>query len=172
MKYSGQNSIRGLIELIKNKFDTKLDSTANAVSASKIEKPVTLSFTGGVAGSASFDGSTDIDISLDVLTGGGVYVGTGDMPDGYNVQIDPNGDAWEPDDYALANHTHTASDIGALDEDALDEAIDTALTQAKASGEFDGEDGYTPVRGTDYWTAADIAEIKSYVDDAILGGSW
>lgn len=35
-----------------------------------------------------------------------------------------------------------------------------------------GADGYSPVRGTDYWTAADIAEIKSYVDDAILGGSW
>ena len=36
----------------------------------------------------------------------------------------------------------------------------------------DGNDGYTPVRGTDYWTAADIAEIKNYVDDAILGGEW
>lgn len=36
----------------------------------------------------------------------------------------------------------------------------------------DGQNGYTPVRGTDYWTAADIAEIKSYVDDAILGGEW
>lgn len=35
-----------------------------------------------------------------------------------------------------------------------------------------GGSGYTPVRGVDYWTAADIAEIKSYVDDAILGGSW
>ena len=35
-----------------------------------------------------------------------------------------------------------------------------------------GEDGYTPVRGTDYWTDADIAEIKKYVDDAILGGAW
>ena len=35
-----------------------------------------------------------------------------------------------------------------------------------------GADGYTPVRGTDYWTAADIAEIKSYVDDVILGGEW
>lgn len=31
---------------------------------------------------------------------------------------------------------------------------------------------YTPVRGTDYWTAEDIAEIKAYVDDAILNGSW
>jgi hypothetical protein len=35
-----------------------------------------------------------------------------------------------------------------------------------------GSDGKTPVKGTDYWTAADIAEIKSYVDNAILGGAW
>ncbi len=32
--------------------------------------------------------------------------------------------------------------------------------------------GRTPVRGTDYWTDTDIAAIKSYVDDAILGGKW
>lgn len=36
----------------------------------------------------------------------------------------------------------------------------------------DGQKGTTPVRGTDYWTAADKAEIKSYVDNAILGGVW
>ena len=35
-----------------------------------------------------------------------------------------------------------------------------------------GDPGYSPVRGTDYWTASDIAEIKSYVDNAILGGAW
>lgn len=35
-----------------------------------------------------------------------------------------------------------------------------------------GTAGKTPVRGTDYWTAADIAQIKSYVDEAILGGAW
>lgn len=29
-----------------------------------------------------------------------------------------------------------------------------------------------PVRGIDYWTDADKAEIKSYVDDAILNGEW
>jgi len=32
--------------------------------------------------------------------------------------------------------------------------------------------GSSPVRGTDYWTDADIAEIKTYVDEAILGGAW
>lgn len=35
-----------------------------------------------------------------------------------------------------------------------------------------GANGTTPVRGTDYWTDADKAEIKSYVDEAILGGAW
>jgi hypothetical protein len=35
-----------------------------------------------------------------------------------------------------------------------------------------GIKGDTPVKGVDYWTDADKAEIKSYVDEAILGGSW
>jgi hypothetical protein len=35
-----------------------------------------------------------------------------------------------------------------------------------------GEDGYTPLKGTDYWTEEDKAEIKAYVDEAILGGAW
>ena len=89
-----------------------------------------------------------------------------------------------------------------LSSAALDDAIDTALAEAKAGGEFDGKDGasvthswngttlsitsasgttsadlrgepgYSPVCGTDYWTAADKAEIKAYVDEAILGGAW
>jgi len=36
----------------------------------------------------------------------------------------------------------------------------------------EGTDGYTPQRGVDYWTEEDKAEIKSYVDEAILGGAW
>ena len=35
-----------------------------------------------------------------------------------------------------------------------------------------GDDGVTPVRGKDYWTEGDKDEIKSYVDEAILGGAW
>lgn len=55
------------------------------------------------------------------------------------------------------------------------------LQEAKDSGKFDGapgekgdagKDGYTPVKGVDYWTEDDKAEIKSYVDEAILGGAW
>lgn len=30
-----------------------------------------------------------------------------------------------------------------------------------------GDPGYTPVKTVDYWTAADIAEIKSYIDASV-----
>lgn len=30
-----------------------------------------------------------------------------------------------------------------------------------------GDDGYTPVRGTDYWTEEDKAEIKQYADEQV-----
>ena len=32
-----------------------------------------------------------------------------------------------------------------------------------------GTDGYTPVKGTDYWTESDKAEIQSYIDTQIGG---
>ena len=35
-----------------------------------------------------------------------------------------------------------------------------------------GTNGYTPVRGTDYWTQADIDSMHQYIDDQILGGAW
>lgn len=47
-------------------------------------------------------------------------------------------------------------------------AVERALQEAKDSGEFDGENGYTPVRGVDYWTEADKDEIKGYVDATVV----
>lgn len=64
-----------------------------------------------------------------------------------------------------------------LDASALPTAVNDALAQAKASGEFDGADGakgadgYTPVRGTDYWTAADQEQIVSDVLAALPNAS-
>ena len=49
---------------------------------------------------------------------------------------------------------------------------DTGATGAKGDKGETGAAGAAPVRGTDYWTAADIATIKSYVDAAILNGTW
>lgn len=56
--------------------------------------------------------------------------------------------------------------VGKLDAAKLPEAVNDALAQAKASGEFDGapgKDGKTPVKGTDYFTAADKTEIVNQV---------
>lgn len=69
----------------------------------------------------------------------------------------------------VVDATARATAEAALPKTELNTAINTALATAKESGEFDG---YSPVRGTDYWTEADKAEIKAYVDDAILGGEW
>ena len=49
----------------------------------------------------------------------------------------------------------TAADIGAVDEARIPEVIGAALALAKASGEFDGRDGYTPVKGVDYFDGKD-----------------
>ena len=54
-----------------------------------------------------------------------------------------------------------------LDADELTNAVNTALAQAKASGEFDGADGHTPIKGTDYWTASDKAEVVAETASAI-----
>jgi len=35
-----------------------------------------------------------------------------------------------------------------------------------------GDEGYTPVRGTDYWTDSDIASIQDYCEEMILEGKW
>ena len=39
-------------------------------------------------------------------------------------------------------------------------------------GSLKGEPGYSPVYGIDYWTEKDIADMKAYFDEVILGGAW
>lgn len=85
------------------------------------------------------------------------------------TESDPTVPQWAK---ASTKPAYTADEVGAVGIDQLEDVLSEALAQAKNSGIFNGEDGYSPVRGTDYWTSADIAEIKSYVDEAILGGAW
>lgn len=69
-----------------------------------------------------------------------------------------------------ADYIYTETEVWTAEK-----AVEKALQEAKESGAFKGdpgEPGYTPVREVDYWTDADKAEIKSYVDEAILGGAW
>lgn len=49
---------------------------------------------------------------------------------------------------------------------------DGTVTVFQVRNGLKGSDGKTPARGTDYWTDADIATIKGYVNDAILNGEW
>lgn len=42
-------------------------------------------------------------------------------------------------------------------------------TEAEWVDSLKGVSGYTPQRGTDYWTEADKAEVKSYIDDRVSG---
>lgn len=75
---------------------------------------------------------------------------------------------------------------GKLDADKLPEAVNDALAQAKASGEFKGDkgdkgdtgatgasgkDGKTPVKGTDYFIEADINEIVNAVYTKVADGN-
>ena len=64
-----------------------------------------------------------------------------------------------------------AVESGKLDSSSLPTAINTALAQAKASGEFDGKAGYTPQKNVDYWTEADKAEMVSAVIAALPDAS-
>ena len=87
------------------------------------------------------------------------------------------------DQLSALNEANEAQDkliANKLDASALPTAVNDALEQAKSSGEFDGADGangsngadgYTPVRGTDYWTEADKQEIVSDVLAALPNAS-
>ena len=60
------------------------------------------------------------------------------------TETDPTVPAWAKE---TNKPTYTAAEVGALSEGTLDTAINEALAQAKASGEFDGADGITPTIG-------------------------
>ena len=54
--------------------------------------------------------------------------------------------------------------------------VDFPKTDTEVSVEFDetvpinGKDGYTPVRGVDYWTDDDKKEIKGFINDVVVDG--
>lgn len=78
-------------------------------------------------------------------------------------------------EFGLINDKITALSNNKLNASELPEAVNTALAQAKESGEFDGEKGdpgYTPQKEKDYWTDADrkaiIDEVTSQLSLKIL----
>ena len=74
------------------------------------------------------------------------------------TETDPTVPAWAKE---TNKPTYTAAEVGALSEGALNIAINEALAQAKASGEFDGADGITPTIGENgNWFLGDVDTNK------------
>ena len=98
-------------------------------------------------------------------------------------ETDPTVPEWAK---AKTKPAYSAAEVGAISQSDLQAATDAALAQAKASGAFDGPqgpagapgkdgtagaNGKTPVKGTDYWTAADKQEIVNSVIAALPDGT-
>lgn len=59
-------------------------------------------------------------------------------------------------------------DPGAAGKSPYDIAVDNGFIGTETEW-LESLKGYTPVKGTDYWTTEDIAGIQSYIDDRIGG---
>lgn len=90
----------------------------------------------------------------------GVYVGPGEMPEGCNVQIDPEGEL--PEDL--------------IPEEVIRDAVNAYLDENPPAQGEPGADGYTPVKGVDYFTPEDVQEIAQQAAGLVEvpkgGGNW
>ena len=75
-----------------------------------------------------------------------------------SIQIGESGGGGEDGFSPIANVAQTPD--GAI----ISITDKNGTTQATVHDGKDGEDGYTPKRGVDYWTPEDKAEVKTYVD--------
>jgi hypothetical protein len=92
----------------------------------------------------------------------GVYVGSGEMPEGYSVQIDPDGE--EIKNFVLSVNGIKPGEDGNIEiaaEGDVEAAVSEALQKAKENGEF------TPKKGVDYFTEEDKTELVNLVINAI-----
>lgn len=50
-----------------------------------------------------------------------------------------------------------------VDKNYVDTHITNTLAEARESGEFNGKDGYTPIKGVDYYTDKEKVEFETYI---------
>ena len=75
----------------------------------------------------------------------------------------------------LSNYATKTELSEKLGKSELNGAINTALENAVNSGEFKGQDGYTPIKGIDYFTESDKSELLEALIQALPiweGGSY
>ncbi len=93
----------------------------------------------------------------------------------------PSTDTWgNVNDFGDAEYIRFSTDNGVTWGDSIDirgkdgtvSFEELTVEQRESLRGERGPKGYTPERGVDYWTDEDKAEIKAYVDEAILNGEW
>lgn len=84
-----------------------------------------------------------------------------------NVEVPVAGATHEQIVAAVEDYLSKNPVSGGVDAEQLTQAVEAALQEAKESGRFDGEDGYTPVKGKDYFTEADKTELVQAVGERI-----
>ena len=60
--------------------------------------------------------------------------------------------------------------VGYVDDSYVYLGTRTSIRGSTGAAGAAGADGYTPVRGVDYWTDEDVAEIHAYIDENASGG--
>lgn len=164
-----------------------------------LPNPYALTFTGAVTG--SYDGSAAVSVEIpsggsDGVTptigdNGNWYLGTTDTGKPSRGEKGEKGDKGDPFTYSDFTPEQLAALKGKDGADGQNgvsvtgASIDTSghliitlsngqtIDAGKAKGDKGdpGADGYTPVKGTDYWTPADKAEIVADVIAALPDGS-
>ena len=105
----------------------------------------------------------------------GIYIGDGDMPDDCKLQILPSsGNTSAP---TVGNGGYYIPSVSQVDANTIKISFSANLDGMNTVPDLEitlpaGNDGYTPQKGIDYWTETDKDEIKTYVDNLILGGEW
>lgn len=80
---------------------------------------------------------------------------------------------WEDISYSPPDTNTNQNNIYTQDDEPTDAPDGSLWIDMDAEGSSSGGgSGKAPVKGVDYWTDEDKAEIKAYVDEAILGGAW
>lgn len=117
---------------IKSKIDTKLDKTANAVSASKLATPFTLSLTGDAIASGSVAGNANVNLGVvlkDIGVTAGSYGAATAVP---VITVDAKGRITAVTTANVPLATTTVAGLNKLSGDLTSAATDTALTSAGA----------------------------------------
>ena len=113
-------------------------------------------------------------MSQDVVINGTTYPGVESISlqdsEGNARMYFPNAVRYVPQTLTEAQKAQARENIGAVSPDEITDAVNDGLNDAKKSGEFKGEPGYTPVKGKDYFTPADKPEMVQEVLNALPDG--